>query len=266
MAPERENRSLAKGALVMTDAGDYPLHRPELFEQLALGDRALLHAMTQEGETKVFAARASIIRTGEAHDRVYRVRTGWVMRTRPLEDGRRQIISLFLPGDLVGLKSMLLARQPDGIESLTEAALDSLDQTRFRHLATTHSDIALRVMSALAEDERRLHNWVTALGRGRAEERLAAMMLDLRLRLRRVGLVPRNTFRLPMTQQQIGDYLGLTVVHVNRVLKHLRELGLVTIKEGTVVIHDLAGLGKLARPMLDIFEREVTETGINPPG
>jgi CRP-like cAMP-binding protein len=248
----------------MTGPGDFPLHRPELYEQLALGDRALLHAMAQHGETKVVSAHTRIIGSGEAHDRVYRVRTGWLMRTRSLEDGRRQIIGLFLPGDLVGLKCMLLRRQPDAVESLSEASLDSLDQANFRLFATTHADIALRVMFMLAEDERRLHNWVTALGRGSAEERLATMLLDLRLRLRRVGLAPRNSFRLPLTQQQIGDHLGITVVHVNRVLKHLRELGLVTIRNGTAAIRDLAGLERIARPMLDIFERAIMEGGVPP--
>jgi CRP-like cAMP-binding protein len=107
------------------------------------------------------------------------------------------------------------------------------------------------------EDERRLHNWVVGLGRGDAEERIAAMLLDFRWRLGRLGLVRDETYRFPMTQQQIGDYLGLTVVHVNRVLKRLRDGGLATIQNRLVTIHDVAGLQAMAFPVQDLFEREV---------
>lgn len=243
----------------MAGTSVYPLHRPEIYEALALGDRAMLQAMSTAGRTMVLNPRATLIEAGAAHDRVYRLRSGWLARTRRIEDERRQIIDIFLPGDLVGTKATLLSRQPDSIEALTTASVDSLDQAEFRELATTNSAVALRVMFQLAEDERRLHNWVTALGQGDAAERLAAMVLDLRLRLRRIGLVPRNSFHLPLTQREIGDHLGITIVHVNRTIRRLREDGLLSITKSSVVIHDLAGLQKLARPMLDIFEREAVE-------
>jgi CRP-like cAMP-binding protein len=115
-------------------------------------------------------------------------------------------------------------------------------------------------MFQLAEDERRLHSWVVALGRGDAAERIAAMLLDLRLRLRRIGLEPRKSFSFPLTQRDIADHLGITVVHTNRVVKRLRQEGLLVLSRGSAIIQDLAGLEAIARPMLDIFEREVVET------
>ncbi len=236
----------------------YPLHRPELYEGLTLGDRRLVQSM--HGQSKLIGANEALLRPGEAHQWVYRVRTGWLARWRPVEDGRQQIIAIFLPGDLIGIKCMLMVRQPDGIEALTAATLDSLDQACFRALATADPAVALRVMFQLAEDERRLHNWVVGLGRSDAEARIAAMLLDFWRRLRRLGLVPHDSFRLPMTQQQIGDYTGLTVVHTNRVLRRFREAGVATVSRGTAVIHDGAALERIARPMLDIFDRKAASS------
>ena len=80
-------------------------------------------------------------------------------------------------------------------------------------------------MFQLAEDERRLHNWVTALGKGHADERIATLLLDLRGRLHaQAGLANGDGFYIPMTQQEMADHLGLTLVHVNRVLRRLREI------------------------------------------
>jgi CRP-like cAMP-binding protein len=195
---------------------------------------------------------------------VYRLRTGWLARTRPLPDGRKQIILVFLPGDLVGTKTMYLTRQPDAIEALSDATLEWIDHRAMRELVRRDPDAATRTTWQAMEDERRLHNWVVGLGQGSAEERMAQMMLDLHGRLSRLKLLRDETFRLPMTQQQIGDFLGLTTVHVNRVLKRLREGGILSIQKQTVTFEDIAALERIAYPVQDVFER--TRPGIGGPG
>ena len=137
---------------------------------------------------------------------------------------------VFLPGDLMGIKSMLLQRQPDTIECLTDARVRTIDYQRLLDLTAQDHATSVRVMFQLAEDERRLHNWVTALGRGMADERIATLLLDLHGRLHRAGLANGGGFYMPMTQQEIADHLGLTLVHVNRVLRRLREAGIVTVQ------------------------------------
>jgi CRP-like cAMP-binding protein len=235
------------------DLSEYPLHRPEIYEALELGDRKLIMAMT---ETRVLAARELLIRPGEEHRFVYRLRSGWLARSRTVDDGRHQILLIFLPGDLVGVKSMLLHRQPDATESLTPASVRLLDEAALRRLVLADPDIALRIMFQLGEDERRLHNGVVGLGRADAEARIAAMLIGLRRRLRHIGLAQGDSFNLPMTQQQIGDHTGLTVVHVNRVLRRLRGANVVTLSQGMATIHDHVELHQLARPALDIFDNE----------
>src|SRR5919199_2679948 len=205
----------------MATSTGYPLHRPELHDALCRGDALLLRAMAESQVT--FPKGRKIILTGEGSETVYRLRTGWLARTRKLDDGRRQIITIFLPGDLVGVKSLCLREQPDDIECLTDVTVNAIDHAQLRRLVETNGRIAMRVIFQLSEDERRLHNWVIGLGRGNAEERIATKLIDFHGRLRRLGLLSgADSFRLPMTQQEIGDYLGLTEVHVNRVLWRLR--------------------------------------------
>src|SRR3954466_4551893 len=202
-----------------------------------------------------------LVSTGQESSTAYLLESGWVARTRKTEDGRRQIMMVFLPGDLMGIKSMLLERQPDTIECLTDARVRMIDHERLLELVAHDAAVAMRVMFQLAEDERRLHNWIAALGRGHADERIATLLLDLRGRLSRAGLEAGEGFRLPMTQQEIADHLGLTLVHVNRVLRRFREAGVVTVNRGAVTIDEMAGLSQLAAPLQDIYERGTPEFG-----
>jgi CRP/FNR family transcriptional regulator, anaerobic regulatory protein len=236
----------------------YPLHRPELRDLLIRGEATLQQAMRparlcREGEV--------LISTGQESSTAYLLESGWVARTRTTEDSRRQIMMVFLPGDLMGIKSMLLERQPDTIECLTNARVRTIDHKRLLELAAQDQAVSVRVMFQLAEDERRLHNWVTALGRGMADERIATLLLDLHGRLHWAGSANGGGFHMPMTQQEIADHLGLTLVHVNRVLRRLREAGIVTVQRGRVKVDEMARLSQLAAPLQDIYERETPEFG-----
>jgi CRP/FNR family transcriptional regulator len=241
------------GALTLPTSTGYPLHRSEIYDELERGDLNILRTMLPK--ERLFARGESILVAGEPHEYLYRIRTGWAARVRQIEDGRRQLITIFLPGDLCAVKCLLMNRQPDAIECLTPVTAHFTDQAEMRAMARLDPDVALRLMFQLAEDERRLHSWVTVLGRGDADEAMATFMLDLRARLRMVGLANGATFKLPMLQQQIGEHLGLTVVHVNRVLRRFRENGVLTLAKGVVTVHSPEKLRQLAAPMLDVFEK-----------
>jgi DNA-binding transcriptional regulator LsrR (DeoR family) len=107
------------------------------------------------------------------------------------------------------------------------------------------------------EEERRLHNWIVGLGQGGADERTAMLLLDLRARLITSGAMAAGSlsYSLPLTQAQLGDFLGLTAAHVNRVLRTLREEGVVTVRDGLVTIDSLEQLVQRAYPLLDAYER-----------
>src|SRR3954451_20695633 len=236
----------------------YPLHRPELRDLLIRGEATLQQAMRPSGLRREGEA---LVSTGVESSTVYLLESGWVARTRKTEDDRRQIMMVFLPGDLMGIKSMLFECQPDTIECLTDARVRTIDHKRLLDLVAQDHAVSVRVMFQLAEDERRLHSWVAALGRGMADERIATLLLDLRGRLHQAGSTNGDIFQMPMTQQEIADHLGLTLVHVNRVLRRLREAGIVTVQRGVVKVDEMARLSQLAAPLQDIYERATPEFG-----
>jgi CRP-like cAMP-binding protein len=110
-----------------------------------------------------------------------------------------------------------------------------------------------------------LHNWVIALGRGTAEERLATFFLELRARSLHLNLGSGRSFSVHLTQPQIADYLGLTPVHVNRTLREFRERGIMLLKGRVAVTQDLAALRRIAAPMLDVFELSAPEFAADEP-
>jgi CRP/FNR family transcriptional regulator, anaerobic regulatory protein len=238
---------------------EFPPPREQIQDRLEAGDSALGRIMPTRMHT--LAAREILIPTGKPHSSIYRLKSGWMSRSRTLSDGRQQIIMVFLPGDLLGLKTMLIERQPDSVQCLGRATVQKLGYEPALELARTDPDVSLRFMWQLAEDERRIHNWVVALGRGSAVERIATLMLDFRGRLIQAGIGSGDQFHLPMTQEQIGDHLGIILVHVNRTLKRLREDGILTVRGGLVLIHDVEALASYAAPMQDIFERESNAFG-----
>jgi CRP-like cAMP-binding protein len=216
-------------------------------------------------ERKRFRKGDEIIQTGEPCNTIFRLESGWVGRTRVLDDGRRSIITIFLPGDLFGVKSLFLTEKPDSIHSLGDAIVQTISHQRLRELFESEPSVALRIAFQLGEDERRLHNYIIGLGRASAAERIAAMLLDLHGRLGRAGPIENGAYPCPITQQELADLVGLTPVHVNRVLRRLQNDGLAAMSRGIVKINDIEALHKLAQPVLDIFERSRPEFGGAPP-
>jgi CRP/FNR family transcriptional regulator len=243
----------------MSDSAGFALHRPELEEALKRGETKILGLMSKS--FRRFGANETLINANTEHDYVYRVREGWAGRVRQLEDGRAQFILIFLPGDLFAVKSMFVTRHPDAVQTLNDAVLEQIDQRRLRDAYASDPDVALRCTWQIVEEERRLHSWVTSLGQGDAEERLAMLLIDFRGRLAIANGAGDTLieYDMPMTQEQLGDHLGISNVHVNRVGKTFRERGIVTVRSKRVTIHDVAELARIARPLLDVYERSRRE-------
>jgi CRP-like cAMP-binding protein len=180
-----------------------------------------------------------------------------------LADGRNQFILIFLPGDLFAVKSMFVIRHTDAVQAISESVAERIDYRRLYNAYAQDSDIATRCTWQVMEEERRLHSWIVGLGQGSAEERLALLLTDFRGRLALSGSIAADslTFAMPLTQSQLADHLGITAVHVNRVLKTFRERGVATVRDGYVTIGDLDALTKRALPLLDAHERATSEYG-----
>lgn len=242
---------------VMTDSARFALHRPELLEPLVRGEEKIAGLM--RGHLRTFPAGTTLIEAHTEHQFVYRLRKGWAGRCRSLADGRSQFILIFLPGDLFSVKSMFVTRHPDAVLVLSDAVVERLDYREMNCAYVADSDIASRCIWQVMEEERRLHTWVVGLGQGSAEERLALLLIDFHGRLELSGDIAPDalTYEMPLTQVQLADHLGITSVHVNRVLRIFREQGLVTIRDGQVAIGDLEALSARASSLLDVHERNI---------
>jgi CRP-like cAMP-binding protein len=243
----------------MSDSARYALHRPELREPLDRGEAKIKALMA--GSRITARPGELLIEANTEHRWVYRLVSGWASRSRILPDARDQCILIFLPGDLFAVKSMYVQRHMDDVIVLADSVLERIDHQELLAAANADPDIAARCTWQMLEEERRLHSWVTGLGVGSAEERLALLLTDFHGRLALAGVIDRNasSFHMPLTQVQLGQCVGITAVHVNRVLKTFREDGVVTIREGEVRIGDLERLAKIAFPLLDTYERRTPE-------
>jgi CRP/FNR family transcriptional regulator, anaerobic regulatory protein len=227
------------------------IFRPEIADLAMRGEAALLAAMSPI--PRVLRRGDLLVQMEEAHEFVYAVNSGWLARTRTMPDGRRQIIVIFLPGEFCGIKTVFMTRQPDAIEALTASSARRIHYREVCALAAKNFAVALHLARQLAEDERHLHNWNVRLGQANAEERVAALLLELRSRLLRLGVRAEDRYTLPLTQEQIADHVGLTTVHVNRVLRRFRRLNMVAIRRGEVAFQgNVSALEELARPVQDL--------------
>jgi len=213
------------------------------FAAVARGGATLQQAAM--AQPRALAAHSEIWRPQERRAAIVVLFKGWACRYRLLPDGRRQIVDVLLPGDIVGLGALFKPRAEDFVHALTEIACGELDHASlFRLLGDP--EVALHVMAQLAAESRRLDTCLTTVGQMVAEERIAALLVAFHRRLEQRQSVMGKSFHFPLTQQQLGDFLGMTVVHVNRVLKRLRDGGIVNVKHRIVVIQDLAKLKHLA--------------------
>jgi CRP-like cAMP-binding protein len=195
---------------------------------------------------RAFAAGRDLVLQGQTHQAAYILAEGWVCSYKLLRDGTRQIVDFQIPGDFLGLRSVLFRTADHNIEPVTPVeASEVLESDLLRAFASTPR-LATAVLWAASRDEAMVVEHLLGIGRRDALERTAHFMLELSARLSLVGQGTREGFACPLTQYHFADALGLSSVHVNRVLRELRESGLLTFHKGRVAIQDFDGLVELA--------------------
>ena len=194
----------------------------------------------------IFSAnRGDKLAAGNGEPKVLLIRSGVAYRASALADGSRAILDILIPGELIGL-SHIVARPSDEFTAACRLRYNALSCVDMRRLMSDQA-VALHIFSLLADARWRSSRLAMSIGRLDAQGRICAMLLDIYERLRRRDLIGRPTFNLPLTQDQIADHLGLTVVHVNRTLRRLREERVLILDRQVVIILDLDRLRALAR-------------------
>ena len=187
-----------------------------------------------------------LFREGQNGHQIFIIEAGWASSYKDLSDGSRQIINFPIPGDCVGLRSVLLHASDHAFSVLTDATLTTINATRMKQLFEDFPGIRAGFLWSAARDEAMAVEHLVGVGRRSAIERTAHFFMELADRLMLVGLATETQFKCPLTQYVLADALGLSPIHVNRVLRDLRERKLLSLKSGTVTILDLQGLLKLA--------------------
>jgi CRP-like cAMP-binding protein len=202
-------------------------------------------AALQSTSTRVSAGK-DLVHEGQTGHLAYILQSGWACSFKLLPDGGRQIIAFPLPGDCVGLRSVLLRTSDHSFSALTDIVASSVEASRMMEIFNEHPRLGAAILWAASRDEAMVVEHLVSIGRRTAIERTAYFFLELSERLRLVGLATNKEFACPLNQYVLADALGLSAIHVNRVLRQLRERKLMTFKDRKVTILDMGRLKALA--------------------
>jgi len=201
------------------------------------------------GSRRLVADRGrEIVTAGVACQHLFQLKSGLACRQRPFSEGGQAVLDLYRPGDFIGLDSLFFAPALDTVFALTNVSYWVLDHGALNRLMQAPR-VALQLMRHMAEEKQRVDTIAILLGQLKARERTAALLLFLWRRLRPASgraATGENEAGLPFTQKQLADYLGLDVIHLNRVLGGLRNSGALKFRKGVIIVKDLAQLEQIA--------------------
>jgi CRP-like cAMP-binding protein len=190
------------------------------------------------GRRRRFAAGMDMIHQGQSDQCAYVLASGWAYSYKILPSGSRQIVDFQIPGDFLGLRSVLFRTSDHNVEPITAVQASEVKRRDLLDAFANNPRLATAVLWAASRDEAMVVEHLVDLGRRSATERMAHFLLELGARLRLIGAADKKGFDCPLSQYLLADALGLSAVHVNRVLRELREDGLVTFQKGRVTFDD----------------------------
>ena len=197
--------------------------RLSYYSDLADDDRVALARLG--AKVRTFGANSEIIAAGQQMDAVLVMREGWAARIKTLEDGRRQILNILLPGDIFDLQVLVAAEADHSVVTVTAGSVYALAPQAVREMLAGSGALTMAFWWTQVQEEAFLREQIVRNGRQSAQERIGHFLLELHRRAQIVNQADRDTLRLPLTQTQIADALGLTPIHTNRVLRRLVRAG-----------------------------------------
>jgi CRP-like cAMP-binding protein len=210
----------------------------EQFVRLSPADRAMLTRSAAE-RVRTFGSRVDIVREGDKPKDVHLILSGWACRYKQLEDGRRQIVSFFLPGDICDLNIFILREMDHSIGTITSVTIADLSRDFFDEISAGYPRIATAFWWESLVNSAIQREWTMSLGQRTASERMAHLLCEIFFRLRLAGLTRGDACDFPLTQADLADATGLSKVHVNRTLQELRAAELVALKGKSLRIPNL---------------------------
>jgi CRP/FNR family transcriptional regulator len=190
-------------------------------------------------------AKRIIYRAGEVSKDLHILYSGWAFRYKLLNGGRRQILSFALPGDAISMRMLFLDRGAFSVQALTACTLCTFDRDDFAAFVARNPDIVRGAELLCVESNAATEDQLADIGRRSAYERVGRLILNLARRMKMKGMLNGLGGYLPLSQLHIADALGLTSIHVGRVLRQLHEDRVLTLNRSQFAIHDLPALERL---------------------
>ncbi len=217
----------------------------KLREYTALDEEDVAGLLALTARPRIVKARHDLIREGDRPGPVFVMIEGWACRYKVLPSGARQVLAFLMPGDACDLHIGLLAEMDHSIQTITPARVAMIDRTDMDTLMARRPAVARAMYIAQLVDEGTMRAWITSMGRRTSIERVAHLMCELYLRSRH-SMAGEAPLPLPLSQILLADSLGMTSVHINRVLKELRVAGAMTLNRGSLEVSDPAKLVRIA--------------------
>ncbi len=206
------------------------------FVALSEVELAVLEGLHKRRRT--FVAGRDLVQQGQSDQAAYILVSGWACSYKLLQDGQRQIVDFQIPGDFLGLRSVVLHISDHSVEPVTDIEVTEVQVADLLEAFSHTPRLATAVFWAASRDEAMVVEHLVNIGRRDAAERMAHFLLELGARLSLVGMGSKAGYACPLSQNHLADALGLSAIHVNRMLRQLREAGMVTFRDGFVTFDD----------------------------
>ena len=217
------------------------LRKLEHYARLSAQDRAAALRLWSENPRR-YRAKEDIVQEGDDPRVVRLVTEGWACRYKYLEDGRRQVLGLFIPGDLCDLNVFVLREMDHFIGAITPVTVAQITREAFEEATLAQPRLLQALWWETLVTTAIQREWLMNLGSRTAYERITHLMVEIFLRMRAAGRTEGATCEFPLTQAVIADITGLSTVHVSRTFQAVREEGLVEIRDRVLTIRDLDAL------------------------
>lgn len=243
---------------IPTDSG----HAAGAYWAEAGSEAALAFERLSDSHLRDVARNVSLELASDTTSVCYFVLDGWLVVSKSTEDGQRQIVDFVLPGEVFNPGSAERDQSSTDLAALTRARISVIPQNSWQQLLQRFPEIQKISNRRTAASYSRIAERLLRIGQSHAEARLAYAICELCLRSTELGLVDGNRFHLPLTQQVLGDFVGLSSVHVSRTLRRLRRQGVLeTGEQMDIVIRDVDRLAEFAEADLDDLRAQIIPGG-----
>lgn len=235
-------------------------HRPTAEQPYSLTDNCLPEALIDAIHSKTCNRSAGTLLKleGELSSSVFVIVSGWIALNKALPDGEKQILDFLLPGEVIDPGSADPFTSAVEVEAVTEVELAVIPREAWEQLFHAHDSIRTAQERMAAAAQARMSERLLRLGKANAQVRVAYALLELCLRLNSGDATDGERFHLPFTQQQLGDFTGLSSVHVCRTLRRLKRHGIVETEDHMdVLIRDMEALAATAQVNLRELRNEI---------